>query len=84
MKTTNSSTNFLCNLCPSGQFYNTDTSSCVTSSNCAAGTFARTSDRFCAQCFSSTCLTCDGVLSINCLTCHIATPFLHLGACMLR
>lgn len=83
IRTVNGSTNFLCNLCPDPNYYNTDSASCVASTSCAAGTFARESDRFCAQCFASTCLTCNGIFSTNCVTCQVATPFLYLGACVI-
>ena len=44
----NPPTNFLCDLCPANEFYNTANTSCVNDVDCVAGTFARTTDQFCA------------------------------------
>lgn len=66
-----------CGLCVEGSFYNPFDSLCYL--NCPAGFYGSTEYSVCIQCDSS-CLTCSGSTSSDCLSCQPLT-YLVYGSC---
>ncbi|KAL4496916.1 hypothetical protein ABPG73_011882 [Tetrahymena malaccensis] len=67
-----------CTKCSSPLYLDKTSNRCVQGPNCPSGTYPEVSNRTCMPC-NAVCLTCNGSLSTNCLTC---TNYLDVNTCV--